>query len=94
MCVSTWGSQGGMQNKSGIFVAFISKSQKPRDRLLFKEINLEKLSQVLVHVTRTCEQERPWKHYLYSKTQKPRKHPWTGGHKQVRVYSHQTRVEM
>lgn len=42
MCVSTWGSQGGMQNKSGIFVAFISKSQKPRDRLLFKEINLEK----------------------------------------------------
>lgn len=39
-----------------------------------KEINSEKLSQVLVHVTRTCEQERPGKHYLYSKTQKPRKY--------------------
>lgn len=38
------GSQGGVQNKSGISVAFISKSQKPRDRLKFEEISLEKVT--------------------------------------------------
>ena len=55
--------------------------------MTLKEINLEKLSQVLVHVTTMCEQERPWKHYLYSKTQKPRKHPWTGGQTSESVFT-------